>query len=305
MSLVLLTALLQWRRRSQPARVRAVPINKEKVLILGCSSGIGKALALQYAQRGAHLILVARRRDLLQQLEQQCREAGSTMVLSHCANVTDLDQMDQLFAVVRDKFGQLDTMIYCAGAISVQPFMDLCGIHVHHQAGAVQVTVEDRRDQVDKAVQRILDINYRAAVHATRLGLPLLLPSVQPNLMVVSSMAGKVGAPTRSLYSGSKHAVHGFFDSVRVELANANVHVGLVCPGTVDTDLRQAAVDLPPSSVVAGSVQGKLSPASVAQRIMLASDRREREVYMPSFYYWALWLSRDWLDYFAKRKYQT
>ncbi|KAG1061277.1 hypothetical protein G6F42_027722 [Rhizopus arrhizus] len=143
--------------------------------------------------------------------------------------------------------------------------------------------------------------------------MPLLLNSVSPNFIVVSSMAGKVGAPTRGLYAGSKHALHGFFDSIRVELSPYNVHIGLICPGTVDTELRQSAVDkslgVNDSSAIAGSKKNKLSPTAVAKRILQASDMREREVYIPAWFgYVALWaklLASPLVDYAAARKYKN
>ncbi|CAO3594382.1 unnamed protein product [Absidia cylindrospora] len=213
--------------------------------------------------------------------------------------------------------GSVDTVVYCAGAISVRSFMEVCGIKVKNDgvdsSGNIVSVDNTKGDEADQALRRITDINYFAAVQATRLLLPLLITSSlvekrQPNLMVVSSMAGRIGAPTRSLYSGSKHAVHGFFDSLRVELMSYNIHVGMVCPGTVDTNLRQSAVDISEhsssSTEIAGSTKGKLSPQAVADRIILASDAREREVYIPGYYYWALWVARSWIDALAKRKYR-
>ncbi|KAI8071487.1 hypothetical protein BC940DRAFT_294577 [Gongronella butleri] len=306
--------LLRWLNRRLSKRSVMVPKHQERVVLLGCSSGIGRALALLYAQRGAHVVLVARREALLAQLEQECISAGAASVLARAVDVTDKVAVKKLFEQLAEPLdGAFDTLIYCAGAISVRPFTDLCGMDIHRVNDRNVVEVHDDQgnndkdddDAVDRALTRIMDINFRAAVHATRYALPLLLKSVRPNLMVVSSMAGKVGAPTRSLYSASKHALHGFFDSLRVELASKNLHVGIVCPGTVDTELRQAAVDLTSPEQVTGSKQGKLAPETVAKRIIDASDNYEREVVLPSLYAAALWLPQSWLDYFAQRKYKT
>ncbi|KAI8077713.1 uncharacterized protein BX664DRAFT_343312 [Halteromyces radiatus] len=300
--IALFTAYLVSRKKRR-TRLQVVASHGEKVFLVGCSSGIGKALALLYARRGAKLVLVARRKPLLDALVEECLAAGASLAVGMAGDVTQVEDMARIVATSPFQDG-IDTVIYCAGAISVRPFMDISGIIISDNK-----IIQQEEEKVDQAMKDITNINYFAAVHTTRLVLPFLLKSFfqqrQPNLIVISSMAGKVGAPTRSLYSGSKHAVHGFFDSLRVELAPYNIHVGIVCPGTVDTDLRQSAVDLDAStSVIAGSTKGKLSPQVVAERILLASDAREREVYLPGYYYWALWLSRSWIDGFAKRKYR-
>ncbi|KAI8339146.1 hypothetical protein BC941DRAFT_422254 [Chlamydoabsidia padenii] len=305
-SLLVITAYLFARKKQRTARLNQVPANGEKVVLFGCSSGIGKALALTYAKRGAKLILVARRQALLTTLEQECQSQGASFALGLAGDVTRGDDMDKVVKKVSERFeGVVDTVIYCAGAISVRSFMEASGITV---MDTVRID-EAQGPDVDRALEQITDINYFAAVRTTRRVLPLLLASnKQPNLVVISSMAGKVGAPTRAMYSGSKHAVHGFFDSLRVELAPYDIHVGLVCPGTVDTELRHSAVDLAltsgSSAEIAGTTRGKLTPQAVADRIILASDGREREVYIPGYYYWALWVARSWIDALAKRKYR-
>ncbi|CAO3607369.1 unnamed protein product [Mucor fragilis] len=275
----------------------------ERVVILGCSSGIGKECALSYAARGAKLVLFARRRELLEQLKQQCQDAGSPQVELLAGDVTVEDDLVELAAFTKRTVGDVvDTVIYCAGMISVRPFLDACGIEItkrqatdpqHHQ---YKITEQQRGGQeIIDALQTITTINYFSSVWTARLFLPLLLNSVSPNFIVVSSMAGKVGAPTRGLYAGSKHALHGFFDSIRVELSPYNIHIGLICPGTVDTELRQSAVDKSlggsADTSIAGSKKNKLSPTAVAKRIVEASDLREREVPL--------------VDYAAARKYKN
>jgi short-subunit dehydrogenase len=305
LGVVVITAYLLARKKRNQGRLRHVPARGEKVLIFGCSSGIGKALALTYAQRGAKLILVARRQALLTTLAEECQSLGATFAWGLAGDVTDVASMEKVVKEASLRFeGTVDTVVYCAGAISVRPFMESSGIKM---SGKQVVVDKEQGQEADRALHAITTINYFAAVHTTRLVLPMLLASSgQPNLMVISSMAGKVGAPTRAMYSGSKHAVHGFFDSLRVEMVPFNIHVGLVCPGTVDTELRQSAVDLGSgsSSEIAGTTKGKLSPQAVADRILLASDRREREVYIPGYYYWALWVARSWIDALAQKKYR-
>lgn len=284
LGVVALSAYYVKHKRNQ-ARPAKVGVKEERVLLIGCSSGIGRALAIAYAVRGAHLTLFARRAELLETLKQECKTKGAASVAVVAGDVTDTTAMQKL-ATQTHQDG-LDTVVYCAGLISVRPFME---------SGAT-----------DEAIENITKVNYTSAVTSARLFVPILLRSSKaPNFMVISSMAGKVGAPTRALYAGSKHALHGFFDSLRVEVKD--LHVGLVCPATVDTDLRQTAVDLNNDSTnIAGSTKGKLSPQAVAQRIIQASDKQEREVYIPAYFgYLALWaklLASSWVDWAAARKY--
>jgi short-subunit dehydrogenase len=276
----------------------------ERVVLLGCSSGIGKECALNYASRGAKLILFARRTELLQELKQQCQDAGSPQVEFLAGDVTLEADLVKLATLTKDSFGGIvDTVIYCAGMISVRPFLESCGINT--STGDMKPS-----DEINTALQRITTINYFAAVWTARLFLPLMIQSVSPNFIVVSSMAGKVGAPTRALYAGSKHALHGFFDSLRVEVQSLNIHIGIICPGTVDTDLRLSAVDTSlGQGQVAGSKKNKLSPTVVAKRIIQASDTREREVYIPAWFgYVAIWaklIASPVVDWAAAKKYKS
>ncbi|KAG2234606.1 hypothetical protein INT48_003414 [Thamnidium elegans] len=294
--------------RQKRDRKRTVDPKGERVIIVGCSSGIGKDCALKYASRGAKLVLFARREELLKQLRDECQEAGSPLVEYFVGDVTKEHDLQQLSDFTQEKLQGIDTVIYCAGMISVRPFLESCGVSVVDKTATVD---KEKSQAVDAALLNITTINYFSAIWTAKLFLPMLISSsVAPNYIVISSMAGKVGAPTRALYAGSKHALHGFFDSIRVELKLLNVHIGLVCPGTVDTDLRFSAVDTSlGSGTVSGSKKNKLSPNQVADRIILASDLREREVYIPSWFgYAALWaklIASPLVDVFAARKYKT
>lgn len=282
----------------------------ESVVIIGSSSGIGRECALQYASRGAKLILFARRAELLAQVKQECEGAGSPQVHVIAGDVTSEIDLKHLADYTKTTFSHVDTIIYCAGAISVRPFLESCGISIEKTTTEGFKVMEDPQQQdINTAIERITTINYVAAVWTARLFIPLLLDSVSPNFLVVSSMAGKVGAPTRALYAGSKHALHGFFDSLRVELKPYNVHVGLICPGTVDTELRHSAVDLAlGKGEIAGSKKNKLSAGAVAKSIIEVSDFRKREVFIPAWFgyaaVWAKLIASPLVDWFAARKYK-
>jgi short-subunit dehydrogenase len=290
-------------------RRRTLKPHNESVVIIGSSSGIGRECALQYASRGAKLILFARRQELLAAVQRECQDAGSPQVHVVAGDVTLEADLKRLADYTRETLGTVDTVIYCAGAISVRPFLESCGLEVEKTASNQFTVVEKTPQDISSAIDRITTINYTAAIWSARLFVPLLINSQVPNFLVVSSMAGKAGAPTRALYAGSKHALHGFFDSLRVEWKPYNIHIGLVCPGTVDTELRQSAVDLSlGKGQVAGSKKNKLSAATVATCIIDTSDFRKREVYIPAWFgYAAVWakvIASPLVDWFAARKYK-
>ena len=306
-------------RKGTSKRLRLLPRNKERVLLVGCSSGVGRDIAFKYASRGAKLMLFARRTSLLQSLSQECQQAGSSQVEYMAGDVIQTSDLERLVELTKHKLGGIDTVVFCAGLISVRPFLDSCGIKVTSSSttpSTFQVQQqheqqqEDAGSSLDNALEHITNVNYMAAVRLCRLVLPILIEtSVAPNIVIISSLAGKVGAPTRALYAASKHSLHGFFDSLRVEVEQYNVHIAIVCPGTVDTELRKTAVDIgkDDGGPIAGSTRGKLSPEAVAQRTIDASDQREREVYIPALFgYLAIWaklIASRWVDWAAKRKY--
>ncbi|KAG0000953.1 hypothetical protein BGZ80_003549 [Entomortierella chlamydospora] len=293
-------------RSKDPARTSRIPHSKERVVIIGASSGIGSELARVYAQRNAHVVVVARRLQLLEELVQELSPvAGSIHVVQ--GDVTSPEDVRRITVEsLKALQGGIDTLIICAGAISVLPFEELAGIDAA-KADNAPTTLESDADfshlmptnpqAALEASVRIMNVNYHAPLNLTSHFLPALTrTSAAGNIVVVSSMAGKLGAPTRSIYCASKHAAQGFFDALGMEVERTGVHVGIVSPGTVDTDLRQSAVDLPkPGSSTAGSdgsepkkiagtKKGAMTARACAEGIVRGSDLRQQEVVMPWFY---------------------
>ncbi len=187
--------------------------NGKVVWITGASSGIGEALAYELARRGAILVLSARRSDQLEQVRARCDRADEHMVLP-----LDLTQSESLPAAaeqVEHELGRIDILIN-NGGIS--------------QRGTVAETKLD----VDR---RIMEVNYMGTVALTKAVLPGMLDRRKGQVVVISSIVGKIGTPLRSAYAASKHALHGFFDSLRAEVHDQGVRVTMVCPGFVKTEI--------------------------------------------------------------------
>ena len=238
-------------------------------IVTGASSGIGRALALQLAAQGAWLALAGTRVDALEAVAEQCRLQGGR-ALAVPTDVADPNQCAALVARTREEYGRLDTLVNNAGISQWARF-------------------EEIRDLAP--FEQMMRVNYLGAVYCTHHALPLLRES-RGRLAAVSSLAGRTGVPTRSGYAASKHAMAGFFDSLRIELAGSGVSVTVVYPGFVATEIRTRATGADGKPLGASPVQeGKVMTAEeCAGRIVVALERRRRELVMTPRGRMGLWL---------------
>jgi NAD(P)-dependent dehydrogenase (short-subunit alcohol dehydrogenase family) len=237
---------------------------RENVVVLtGASSGIGRALARQLAEQGAWLALAARSADELEETVRECLAAGRRAGARAVAVPTDVADEAQCRALVERavaEYGRLDTLVNNAG-ISMWARFDAL------------------RDL--EGIERIMRVNYLGAVHCTFHALPHV-KRTRGRLVAVSSLAGKAGIPTRTGYAASKHAMAGFFDSLRIELADEGVSVTMIYPGFVATGVRRHAVGPDGRPLGESPVQedAVMTADACAARIVRATARREREVVM-------------------------
>jgi len=239
------------------------------VAITGASKGIGAELARQLAAKGAKLVLAARGEKELAEIADDCRRAGASAVTA-TADVAIERDCQAVVATALEAFGRLDTLVNNAGASMWARFED----------------IEDM-----SILQRIMQVNYMGAVYCTRHALPHLRAS-RGRIVGISSLAGRVGVPTRTGYSASKHAMTGFFDSLRIELAESGVTVTMIYPGFVATGIRENAAgpDGKPIRVSPVNEGRVMSVEDCARRIVTAIERREREVVMTARGRIGLWL---------------
>lgn len=242
---------------------------QQVIWITGASSGIGEALAYAFSQAGATLVLSARRRT---ELERVC---------AHCANperhqIVPLDLADFDAAAVTqrvlDQQGRIDILVN-SGGIS--------------QRGAVVGT----ELAVDR---RIMEINFFGTIALTKAVLPTMLAQQQGQLVVISSVQGKVSKARRSAYSASKHALHGYFDALRAEVAAAGITVTIICPGYVQTNLSYSALGAQGdthSQLDPGQARG-ISPEACAAAILRAVTAKKAEVAIGGWETWAIPLNR-------------
>ncbi|MFH0911077.1 MAG: SDR family oxidoreductase [Planctomycetota bacterium] len=190
------------------------------VWITGASSGIGAALARAFAREGACLVLSARSQPRLAEVQAACQALGGTAhLLPH-----DLAQHATLPHKARAALrlaGRIDLLVNNAG--------------IGQRATALDTSLA--------VVERILSVNFLGAVALTRAVLPHMIEQGGGHIAVVTSVLGKFGARTRSAYAASKHALHGYFDSLRAELGDRNIRVTLLCLGYVRSEVSIHALD--------------------------------------------------------------
>jgi dehydrogenase/reductase SDR family protein 7B len=225
------------------------------VWITGASSGIGEATAREFSQEGARVILSARRRDELERVARAC-VSGATEVVP-----LDLAASDALAGIAADvlaRFGPVDVMVHNGGV-------------------SQRALAKDTTPAVDR---RIMEVNYFGAVALTSALLPSMLARRAGHFVVVTSLVGKFGTPLRSSYAASKHALHGYFDSLRAELHGDGVRVTLVCPGFVRTNVSLHALtgDGSPLDSMDRQTGRGMSPEACARALLEATARGDEEI---------------------------
>jgi dehydrogenase/reductase SDR family member 7B len=193
-----------------------VSFRSSRVWITGASSGIGAALARELSAQGAHLLLSARRESELRNVQADCIDAAQSVQILPL-DLTEPSLLQRVAADAMHRFGPIDVLIHCAGV---------------SQRSLAQDTIAE----VDRA---IMEINYFGTVELTRVVLPSMIARNSGHIVVITSVAGKVGSPLRSSYSASKHALHGYFDCLRAEVHHDGIRVTTVCPGYIDTEITR------------------------------------------------------------------
>lgn len=228
------------------------------VWITGASSGIGEALVYAYHARGAKLIISSRNKDELSRVKSNCKGNFNVHILP-----LDLEDNDSLSSKAEDAiriFGRIDILINSGG--------------ISQRSLALETDL--------KTEQRFLAINFWGTVILSKAVLPKMLAQNSGSIVCVSSLVGKFGTRYRSAYAASKHALHGYFDSLRIELDNPNIHIILACPGFIKTNVTINAL------TADGSTQGTMddaqengmSPEECAKQMIKAINAKKEEVYI-------------------------
>ena len=228
------------------------------VWITGASSGIGKALALELSKQGAKLILSARNEKKLIAVKKACDTDEMIKVVP--LDLEDYANLESKVAEAVNWFGRVDILVNNGG------------ISQRSLAGETSISVD----------KRIMDINYLGTVALTKALLPHFIENKKGQFVVTTSIVGKIGTPLRSSYAASKHALHGFFDSLRAENHKNNVTVTLVCPGFVNTNVSINALtgDGVPQNKMDTATKNGIEPNRFAKIMTKAILKKKEEVYI-------------------------
>jgi len=229
---------------------------KDQVIIVtGASEGIGRAVCKALAPHGPRLVLAARNRERLETLKSEVEALGAQAVVVP-TDVTDEAACKALVQAAVDQWGRIDTLINNAGS-----------------------TMWARVDQVKDVgiFEKLMRLNYLSAVHLTYHALPYLKQS-QGRIVAMSSGLGMMGAETHSGYCASKHALHGFFDTLRIELRDTGVSVTMIAPDLVVSEVRRRAAGPDGSPLGTSPIdESKMLTAEAAAEIILkAVENRAR-----------------------------
>jgi short-subunit dehydrogenase len=192
---------------------------KEKVVIVtGASSGIGEAIAWEFARNGSRVVLAARSEDKLKQITGEINDNGWEAVFFKTDVSNEMDCRNLIEKTV-EKYGTIDILVNNAGLSMRASFLD------------VELSV----------LHRLMDVNFWGTVYCTKYALPFLIKQ-KGSLVGVSSVAGFHGLPGRTGYSSSKFAMHGFLETIRIENLKTGLHVMIIAPGFTATEIRKNAL---------------------------------------------------------------
>ncbi|MEP2670762.1 MAG: SDR family oxidoreductase [Cyclobacteriaceae bacterium] len=228
---------------------------KDKVVIItGGSSGIGKALASHFGQKGSRILITGRKKEDLDVALAELT-ANGIEIIGFQGDVSSKADNDKMVELAISKFGKIDVLINNAGISMRALFQD--------------VDLE--------VIRKVMDINFFGAVSATQSCLPHLIKS-KGTIVGISSIAGYRGLPGRTGYSSSKFALNGFLEALRTELINTGVHVLTACPGFTTSNIRKRSL------LKDGSAQGDspreegkmMTPEECAMHIYNATVNRKK-----------------------------
>jgi dehydrogenase/reductase SDR family protein 7B len=230
-------------------------LNGKVVLITGASSGIGEALAYEFAKSKPIIILCARNEKELQRVRANITETGCEF---YRCDITDHAAVDAMIGSIMERFGKVDILVNNAG--------------ISQRGLAV-----DTDYSVD---ERIMQLNFFATVYLTKKILPEMISRGGGEIIVISSLSGKFGFWQRSAYSASKHALQGYFETLQIELKEYNIHTLIVNPGGVNTNIAKNALKSD------GSNYGKvddfhikgIKPEELAKRILNAMQKHKKQL---------------------------
>lgn len=189
------------------------------IWITGASSGLGEALSMRWAAPGIQLILSGRNKNRLEEVAEKCRILGAEVSVLPF-DLTIAEELTAAVNAVKSQFSRLDILVNNGG--------------ISQRSLLIDTPLEVSR--------RIMEVDFWGHAELTRQILPFMIKNGGGNIVVISSLTGLFGFPLRSAYSSAKHALHGFFETLRLEHFRDNIQVTMVCPGMISTNISLRAL---------------------------------------------------------------
>lgn len=233
-------------------------IDGKTIWITGASSGIGEALTYALDKRNCKLILSSRKEKELQRVKSNCQNKDAIQIV--CLDLAAYETMPSIVEQVVSVNGPIDILVNNAGL---------------SQRSLIAETEFD-------VYKKLMDVNYLGTVALTKALLPHFIKNQKGHFATVTSLMGKFGSPYRSGYCGAKHALHGFFDVLRMEHEKDGIAVTLICPGFVNTNVAKNALTADGSSQNEQDVatQNGLDVNVFAKKMIRAIERKKFEAYI-------------------------
>ena len=259
------------------------PTSTKVVWITGASSGIGEALALEYAKQGVQLILSARTEEALTDVKQQCIDAGSQSadIFVLPLDVTEQASIDACLEKALAFAGRIDVLINNAG--------------VSQRSTCLTTDMSTYRT--------LFEVDVFGQIALTKAVLPKMIEQGRGHIAVTSSVAGKIGVPFRTGYCAAKHAVMGFYDALRAEVAHQNINVSTITPGFIRTNVSKNALagDGSAFGEVDDNIAGGMDAGDCAKVIVKGLNKAKKEIAVgKGIEMHTLWLKRFFPNFLIK-----
>ncbi|KIY50049.1 NAD(P)-binding protein [Fistulina hepatica ATCC 64428] len=304
--------------RRRDSRSTLLHPDDERVLILGGSSGIGRAIALKYVARGARVCVVGRAEPQVSVVVNECKSEHadsplgdySDVVLGVAADFADAEEMTRLRDVLEVKWNGLDTLVVAAGVSATLPLLSIAGIDISRDMQGdrriftpASISAQNVTHVADVA-EKALHSNYIGPLVSAVTYIPLMSrTSEAPAIQLIASLGAVTPAPTRSIYGSTKAAALMLYQALSME--HPNIEFSYILPATVEGDFRASAVDRLSDDGLSSPTKG-LKREYVAARCVRAVDRAEGSVFIPGYTRLApilYWIFPRFIEGKAKRKY--
>ncbi len=234
-------------------------ITNKVIVITGASGGLGKEIALQAARRGAQLVLIARNREKLLRVKKEIEAFSEQAVHIYVCDVADMEAVGRTFSDIHQEIGEIDVLVNNAG---FGRFED-----------ALELDLPESK--------AMIDVNVLGVISCTKMVLPEMVKRKQGHIINIASQAGKIATPKSSVYAATKHAVLGFSNALRLEMAEHAIYVTTVNPGPIATDFFDIA-DLS-GDYVKNVGKYMLKPDFVAEKVVGCMLTNKREINLPGW----------------------